>query len=106
MNECPFGKATQPKTLEQTTTVSAQSRRIAWAAQCRLRMLALEGAAREASSAAAARLRERCHDVIADADLRDVWTDCGHDRRDLVTQHRGCRHDVVGGEQQVRVTEA
>ena len=45
-------------------------------------------------------------DVIADPDLGDVRADCSHDPRDLLTQHRGCRHDVVRGEQEVRVTEA
>ena len=106
MNERPFGKPTQPKALEQADPISAQPRGIAWPAQCRLRVAALEGAAGETSSAPAARLRERPDDVIADVDLRDVGTDGRHDPRDLVTQHRWCRHDVVRGEQEVRVAEA
>jgi hypothetical protein len=106
VDECLFGKATEPETLEHANAVPAQSRRIAWSAQCRLQMLALKGAAGETSSARAARLRERPDDVIADTDLRDIRTGCSHDSRDLVTQHHRCRHDVVRGEQEVRVTEA
>ena len=67
---------------------------------------ALERAAGETSRAPAARLRKRPNDVIADVDVRDVRANGGHDSRDLVPQHRGCGHDVVGGEQEVRVTEA
>ena len=45
-------------------------------------------------------------DVIADVELRDVRTDGSHDPRDLVTEHRGRRHEVMRGEQEVRVAEA
>ena len=106
MNERPFGKPTQPKTLEQANTISAQPRGIAWPALCRLGVAALEGAAREASIAPTARLSERPDDVIADVDVRDVGTDRSHDPRDLVTQHRRCRRDIVRGEQEVRVAQA
>jgi hypothetical protein len=106
VDEGPFGKATQPETLEYTHTATAQSRHIVRSAQRRLWMLALERAAGETSRARAARLRERPHDVIADTDLRDVRTDCSRDPRDLVPQHCGCRHDVVRGEQEVRMTQA
>ena len=61
-------------------------------------MSALEGAAGQTSSARSARLRERAYDVISDTDLRDIGTDCGHDPRDLVTKHRGCRNEIVSGE--------
>jgi hypothetical protein len=46
VNEGLFGKTTEPKTLEQADAISTQSRGIALSAQRRLRMLALEGAAR------------------------------------------------------------
>ena len=68
-------------------------------------MLALEGAARETSSASSACLRERPYDVIADVDLCDVWTNLGRDPRNLVPQHRRCRRDVVSGKQQIGVTQ-
>ena len=106
MDECLFGKATQPETLEQTGPVAAQTRRIAWSAQCSLRMLALEGAARETSRAASARLRERPYNVISETEMRDLSTDRRHDPCDLMTQHRWRRHDIVSGEQEVRMTEA
>jgi hypothetical protein len=48
-------------------------------------MSALEGPARQTSSAGPARLRERAYDVISEADLRDVGADRGHDPRDFVT---------------------
>jgi hypothetical protein len=69
-------------------------------------MLALEGAARETSSAPSACLRERPYDVIADMDLRDVRTCCCNDPRDLMTQNRRRRRDIVIGEQEVRMTQA
>jgi hypothetical protein len=53
-----FRKTTKPETLEQPSAVAAQARGIAWPAQCRLRMLALERTARKASRAPAARLRQ------------------------------------------------
>ncbi len=106
MDQCLFGKATQPETLEQADPVAAQARGIAWSAQCRLRMLALEGAASETSRAPSARLRQRPHNVISDTEMRDIRTDCCHDPRDLVTQDRWRRNDVVSGEQEVRMTEA
>jgi hypothetical protein len=43
--------------------------------------------------------------VISDTELRDVRPDRSHDPRDLVTQHRRRRHEIVSGEQQVGVTE-
>jgi hypothetical protein len=52
-----------------------------------------------------ARLRERTYDVISDADLRDVGSDCGHDTRSFVTKHRRCRNKIVSGEEQVGVTQ-
>jgi hypothetical protein len=74
MNERLFGKTTKPETLEQADSVVTQARRIVGSAKCRFRVLALEGAARETSSAPAACLRERPYYVIADLDLRDVRT--------------------------------
>jgi hypothetical protein len=50
-------------------------------------------------------LRERAYDVISDTDLRNIGTDCGRDPRDLVTEHRGCRNEIVSGEEQVGVTQ-
>jgi hypothetical protein len=69
-------------------------------------MLALERAAGKTSSARAAGLGEKPHDVIADVDLRDVRAHSRRDSRDLVTKHRGCRDEVMGGEQEIRVTKA
>jgi hypothetical protein len=106
VDESLFGKATQPKTLEQASTALAQSRGIVRSAQRRLWMVALERAAGETSRATAACLRERPYDVFAAVDLRDVRANGGHDSCDFVPQHRGYWHDVVGGEQEVRVTEA
>ncbi len=105
VDERPFGEAAQPEPLEQANPVAAQTRGIGGPAQRRLRMLALEGAARQTSSAPAARLRERPDDVISDTELRDVGTDCSHDSRDLVAEHRRRRNDVVRGEEQVGVTQ-
>jgi hypothetical protein len=68
-------------------------------------MCALERAARETSRAGSARLRQGTYDVIADSDLGDVGTDCSHDPRNLVTQHRRHRNDIVSSEQQVGVTK-
>ena len=82
-----FAGSPTVKTLEYAQTVSAQSRRIVRSAQRRLRMLALEWAARKTSKAPAARLRERPDDVIAHVDLGDVRTDLGRDPRNFMTQH-------------------
>ena len=68
-------------------------------------MLALEGAAGEASRARSARLRERSYDVISDADLRDIGTYFGNDPGDLVTKYRRGWNDIVRGEEQVGVTQ-
>ena len=68
-------------------------------------MSALEGPARQTSSARPARLRERTYDVISDTDLRNAGTDCGYDPRDLMAEHRGCRNEIVSSEQQVGVTQ-
>ena len=46
MDERPFGEAAQAETLEKGKPLAAQARGIGRPAQCRLRMLALEGAAR------------------------------------------------------------
>src|SRR6202022_2406551 len=105
VDEGLFGKAPQPKALEHAKTASGQSRRIVGSPQRRLRMLALERPASETSRARAARLRERPYDVIADVEVRDVRADSSHDSRDFMPEHRGCRHDVVRGEQEVGVTE-
>ena len=43
--------------------------------------------------------------MISDTELRDVGTDCSHDPRNLVTQHRRRRNDIVSGEKQVGVTQ-
>jgi hypothetical protein len=69
-------------------------------------MLALERAARETPSACPARLREGPYDVISGTELSDVRTNGCHDPCDLVTQHRGCRKDVVSSEQKIGVTQA
>jgi hypothetical protein len=105
VDERLFGEAAQPEALVQAGPVSGQARCISRSAYCRLRMFALEGPARQTSSACSARLRERTYDVISDADLRDVGSDCGHDTRDFVTKHRRCRNKVVSGEEQVGVTQ-
>src|SRR6185295_6585598 len=75
VDECLFGKATQPETLEQAKPVATQARRLVCSAQCRLWVLALERAAGETSSARSARLRKRPDDVIADTDVPDIRTD-------------------------------
>jgi hypothetical protein len=106
VDECLFRKATQPETLEYATPMATQAWRIVWAAQRGLGVLALERAAGEASGTRSARLRKRPDDVIADTDVRDIRTDGCHDPCDLVAQHRRCRCDVVGGEQEVRMTKA
>jgi len=106
MDDGLFGKATQSETLEHATPVATQARRIVWSAQGRFWVLALERSAGETSSARAARLRKSPDDVIADAGMRDIRTDCRHDPRDFVTQHRRCRRDVVSGKQQIGVTES
>jgi hypothetical protein len=46
MDERAFGETTQPEPLEQASPIAAQARGIGCSAQCRLRMSALEGAAR------------------------------------------------------------
>jgi hypothetical protein len=69
-------------------------------------MLALERAPGETSGAPSACLRERPYDVIADLHLPDVSACCCHNPRDLMTQHRRRRHDLVSGEQEVRMTQA
>jgi hypothetical protein len=43
--------------------------------------------------------------VISDADLRYVGADCRHDPSDLVTKHRRRRNEIVGGKEQVSVTQ-
>ena len=68
--------------MEQANAVAAQPRGIAWPAQCRLRVAALERPAGETLSAPAARLSERPDDVIADVDVRDVRTDGSHGWKD------------------------
>ena len=98
VNECPFGKATQPETLKHATPVATQARRFAWSAQCRLWVLALKRPAGETSSARSARLRKRSHNVVADTGMCDIGADNSHDPRDLVAQHRRYGRDVVSGE--------
>ena len=44
--------------------------------------------------------------MISDPELRDLRTDCRHDPRNLVTQHRWRGHNIVSGEQEVRMAEA
>jgi hypothetical protein len=51
-------------------------------------------------------LLDRQNDVIAETEVRDIRTDCCHGPRHLVAQHRRCRCDVVGGEQEVRMTRS
>jgi hypothetical protein len=97
--------AVVPK-VEQANSLAAQARDIAWSSQCRLRVLALEGTARETSRARSARLRQRPYDVISDTELRDIRTDCCNDPRYLVTQHGWYGHNIVSSEQEVRMTEA
>jgi hypothetical protein len=104
MDKRPFGKTAQPEALEQACPISGQARSVGRSAQRRVRAPALEGAAGQTSSAGPASLRERAHDVISDADLCDVGTDGGHASRDLVTEHRGRRNEIVGREEQVGVT--
>jgi hypothetical protein len=106
MDDRLCGEATEAEALEQADSVAAQARGITWSAQCRLWMLALEGTARKTSRAPSARLHQRPYDVISDTELPDIGSDCCHDSRDLVTQNRGCRHDIVSGEQEVRMAEA
>jgi hypothetical protein len=106
VDEGLFGEATEPEALEDAMPLAAQSRRIVWSSQRRLWMFALERAPRETSSARPARLGESSHDVIADVHVQDIRSDRSHDSRDLVAQYRRCRHNVVRGEQDVRVTEA
>jgi hypothetical protein len=67
-------------------------------------MSALEGAARYATGAGSARLRERSYDVIFDTDLRDIGTYFGNHPGDLVTKYRRSGNDIVSSEQQVGVT--
>ena len=43
--------------------------------------------------------------MISDADLRYVGADCRHDPSDLVTKHRRRRNKIVGGKEQVSVTQ-
>jgi hypothetical protein len=68
-------------------------------------MLALKGTTRETSSTSSACLHERPYDVVTDLDLCDVGTYRCHDPRDLMTQHRRHRRNIVGGEEQVGVTQ-
>ncbi len=70
-----------------------------------LLVFALEGAAGKTSRAGPARLRERTYDMISDADLSDVGSDCGHDARNFVTKHRWGGDEIVSGEEQVGVTQ-
>src|ERR1700759_41101 len=48
MDQCPFGKATQAKTLKQANPITTHTRGIRWAAERRLGTSALKGATREA----------------------------------------------------------
>ena len=105
VDERLFGEAAQPEALKQANPISGQTRGIGRSAHCRLRMSALEGPAGQTLSARPARLREGAYDVISDADLRNVGSDCGHDPCDLVTEHGGRRNEIVSGEQQVGVTQ-
>ncbi len=91
-------KPPSPKPLKQASSVAAQARSIAWSAQCRLWMLALEGTAREASRARSARLRQRPYNVIPNRELSDIGTDSCDDPRYFVTQHTRCGHYSVSGE--------
>jgi hypothetical protein len=43
--------------------------------------------------------------VIPHAELRDVWTDCRHNSRDLMAEDRRRRENRAGGEEQVRVAQ-
>jgi hypothetical protein len=60
--------------------------------------LALEGAARQASSTSSARLRERADDVISYGEIRDFGTDRCNDARDVVSEHCWFWHDIVSRE--------
>ena len=71
-----FGEAAQPEALEQAGRRRGSDAGLRpVGAALTSGMLALEGAAGQASSARSARLRERTHDVIADVELRDVGAD-------------------------------
>src|SRR6202035_2400779 len=76
-----------------------QARDIGLSTECRLGVSALERPSSHASDARTARLGERTNHVIADADVPDIWADCSHDTRHLVTEHRRQWDEIVGGEQ-------
>ena len=98
-------EAAEPHALEQCNVVAAEARRIRGMAHRRLRMLALKRAAGQTPGARPARLGQRTDHVISDAELRDVRSDFRDDPRHFMTQHGRHRDDVLGGKEQVRVTE-
>ena len=105
VDERAFGEAAKSHALEQGGAVAAQARRIPRPPQRRFRVLTLEGTAGLASRARSARLHKRAHDMIADAELRDIRADLGDDSRDLVAEYRRKRSDIVRGKQKIGVTQ-
>jgi hypothetical protein len=88
VDEGLFREAAQPEALEHRDRIAAQARGIGPPTQCRLGMSALKRPASQASNTRSTRLCERTHDVIAGADLPDIWPDCSNHPRNLVTEHR------------------
>jgi hypothetical protein len=105
VDESLFGESTKPEALKQANSIAAQTRGIGGSAQCRLRMSALERAARQASSARSAGLRQRTYDMISDPDLCDVRTHCGHDPRNLMAKYRRRWSNIVSSEKQIGVAQ-
>src|SRR5437660_1705945 len=100
MDERLFGEAAQPEALEQRNSIAAESRGINLSAQSRLRVFALERAARQTPSARSARLRQRTYNVISDMELRYIRTHGSHDPSNLVSKHRRGRDYIVSCKQQ------
>ena len=105
MDEHTLGEAPEPEALIQRRAPAAKPRGFCRATNRRIGVAALKGPPRKASGAHSARLRERAHDVVANAKLRHLRADGSHDSGDLVTQYGRRRKDGVGGDRQVGVTE-
>jgi hypothetical protein len=105
MDESLFGETAEPQALEQAQLVPAQARRVSRPPQRRLRVLTLEGEPGQTSGTRPARLYERPYDMISYTEMGDIGADFSDDPGHLVAKYSRGRNDIVGGEQEVGVTE-
>jgi hypothetical protein len=105
VDERPFGEAAKSHALKNGGAATAKARRIPWPPQRRFRVQTLEGTAGLASRARATRLYQRANDMIAEAELGDIWANLGDDTRDLVAKYSRERSDSVRRKQKIGVTQ-